>query len=62
YGGETTWTNDKKENIFDLALKLNCQELIKVIKSHCGQQIIDRQMKTDNKYYDDHPPNGHRSS
>jgi hypothetical protein len=43
---------------------------MKVIASHCGQQLIDRQMKIydnhQNRYYDNHArtttADGHRSS
>ena len=49
-GGEITWVNDKKESVVDLASKQNCPELMQVLASHRGQQMIDRQMKI----YDDH--------
>ncbi len=62
--------NDKKESIVDLATKQNCPELMQVIASHRGQQMIDRQMKiyddNQNRYYDNHARtttiDGHRSS
>jgi hypothetical protein len=69
-GGDITWVNDKKETVDSLAAKQNCEELMKVIASHCGQQLIDRQMKIydnhQNRYYDNHArtttADGHRSS
>jgi len=62
--------NDKKESIVDLATKQNCPELMQIIASHQGQQMIDRQMKIyddhQNHYYDNHARtttiDGHRSS
>jgi len=54
--------NDKKESVVDVAAKQNCPELMQIIASHSGQQMIDRQMKI----YDNHARttsvDGHRSS
>jgi hypothetical protein len=54
--------NDKKETVVDLASKQNCEELMQVIASFSGQQMLDRQMKI----YDNHARkatvDGHRSS
>lgn len=69
-GGDVNWTNDKKESIVDLASKQNCPELMQVIASHRGQQMIDRQMKIDDEHHARHYDNyarttttdGHRSS
>ncbi|CAF0800692.1 unnamed protein product [Rotaria sordida] len=69
-GGELTWMNDRKESVIDVATKQNCPELMQIIASHCGQQMIDRQMKIYNNHhnhpYDSHARtttvDGHRSS
>ncbi|CAF4540200.1 unnamed protein product, partial [Rotaria sp. Silwood1] len=69
-GGEVTWMNDRKESVIDIATKQNCPELMQIIASHCGQQMIDRQMKIYNDYrnnpYDSHirttTVDGHHSS
>jgi hypothetical protein len=69
-GGDVTWVNDKKESVVDLASKQNSPELMQIIASNRGQQMIDRQMKIydeqHNRYYDNHARmttvDGHRSS
>ena len=61
-GGDPSWMNDKKETVIDVATKQNSRELMQVIASHRGQQMIDRQ----NRIYDEYARNtnmdGHRSS
>ncbi|CAF1326307.1 unnamed protein product [Adineta steineri] len=64
HGGDVTWMNDKKESVVDLAAKQNCPELLQVISSNRGQQMLNRQIKN---YYDDDDArikttNGYRSS
>ncbi|UJR21839.1 hypothetical protein I4U23_024913 [Adineta vaga] len=43
HGGDVTWVNDKKESVVDLASKQNCRELLEVIASTRGQQMVNRQ-------------------
>ncbi|CAF4430326.1 unnamed protein product, partial [Adineta steineri] len=64
HGGDVTWVNDKKESVVDLAAKQNCPELLQVISSNRGQQMLNRQIKN---YYDDddariNTTNGYRAS
>ncbi|CAF1382933.1 unnamed protein product [Adineta steineri] len=61
-GGEISWMNDKKESIVDVATKQNCPELMQVIATHRGQQMIDRQMKIYDDYARTTTADGHRSS
>lgn len=48
--------------MIDVASKANCQELMQIIASHRGQQLIDRQMKIYNEHARTTNVDGHRSS
>ncbi|CAF4603299.1 unnamed protein product [Rotaria socialis] len=61
-GGDVSWMNDRKETVIDVAVKANCPDLMQIMASHHGQQLIDRQMKIYNDHSRTTITDGHHSS